>query len=444
MRTSSSDSAVTAADDEAARLTGLLSEDEGWFPRYRRWLVLALVLLALASAAYVGFTRKQEAAAPRYRTETAAVRKLVVTISATGNVQPTNQVDVSSELSGIVEQVFVDDNDRVRKGQLLAQLDLSRLEDAVARSQANLETAEAQVSQAQATTAETRANLTRFRQLDVLSGSTVPSRSELDTVEATAKRAEASEAAARAAVSQAHAALKSDSTNLEKARIRSPINGVVLTRKVEPGQTVAASFQAPVLFTIAEDLAKMELQVDIDEADVGQVKIGQKANFGVDAWPGRIYQAVIERVGYGSQLKDGVVSYPAVLQVANVDLSLRPGMTGTAQITTLMRESALVIPNAALRYVPATEALPAETQAAPARSGNVLGALLPSPPAAESKTAAPAPDAAGMQRIWVLRDGAAVAVQVTTGATDGRVTEVTGGELQAGMEVITEAVVTAP
>jgi HlyD family secretion protein len=226
--------------------------------------------------------------------------------------------------------------------------------------------------------------------------------------------------------------LQSDETDLAKASIRSPINGVVLTREIDPGQTVAASFQAPVLFTLAEDLAKMELQVDVDEADVGQVKVGQQATFNVDAWPGRRYSAVITRVGYGSQVKDGVVSYLTVLEVGNRDLSLRPGMTGTAEITTLTRDKALLVPNAALRFTPVA------TAAAPERkSGSGLtGMLMPRPPRQTPKVRETT--GSGAQRVWVLRDGQPVAIDVRTGASNGRVTEIVGGSLKAGMQVITE------
>ena len=255
-------------------------------------------------------------------------------------------------------QVLVDENDRVKKGQVLAQLDLAKLKDAVTKSRATLAAAEAQVLQAQATMEEARAQLARFKQVAELSGGKVPSKSELATAEANLKRAEANEASARASVTQARANLQSDETNLGKASIRSPIDGVVLTRKVEPGQTVAAALQAPVLFTLAEDLAKMKLQVDVDEADVGQVRVGQTATFTVDAWPGRKYTGVITRVGYGSQTKDNVVSYPTVLAVSNDDLSLRPGMTGTADIVTVTRENVLLVPNAALRFTPRAAGAP--------------------------------------------------------------------------------------
>jgi HlyD family secretion protein len=319
----------------------------------------------------------------------------------------------------------------------MARLDLSKLQDAVAKSRASLAAAEAQVLQAQATVAEARAMLSRYQQVSQLSGGKVPSKTEMDTAEANLKRADANVASARAGVTQARATLQTDETNLGKASIRSPINGVVLSREIDPGQTVAASLQAPVLFKLAEDLTKMELQVKVDEADVGQVKAGQKATFSVDAWPGREYSAVITRVRFGASESEGVISYLTILEVANDDFSLRPGMTGTAEITTLTREQALLVPNAALRFIPAT------TDAAEKKSGGgVMGALMPRPPAEAKK--ATTMTSKGSPRVWVLRDGQPVAIDVQTGATNGRVTEITGGDIKAGMQVITEALDTKP
>jgi HlyD family secretion protein len=348
-------------------------------------------------------------------------------------------VEVGSELSGIIDTVYVDDNDRVSKGQVLARLDLAKLEDAVARSRANLAAARAKVVEAQATVVEARANLARFRQVAALSGGKVPSKSEMDTAVAALKRAEAAEASARASVGQAEATLKSDETNIDKAHLRSPFDGVVLSRKVEPGQTVAASFQAPVLFVLAEDLTTMELQVDVDEADVGQAAVGQKAVFSVDAWPGRQYTAVLTRIGYGANNKDGVISYPGVLAVDNKDLSLRPGMTGTAEITTLTRDTVLLVPNAALRFTPPA---PETAVQKPANNRGAMGWLMPRRPRSSAQRGTQ--NIQGEQRVWTLENGAPVAVAVQLGATDGRHTEITGGELQAGMEVITEAQAARP
>ncbi len=401
----------------------------------RRLLLAGAALLLIGAIGFFFFTSDDEANAPRYETEEAARGRLEITVSATGNLQPTNQVDVGSELSGIVDTVLVDINDRVKKGQVLARLDVAKLDDQIAKSRAALVAAEAAVRQNQATLIETRASLQRLREVHQLSGGKVPSRAEMETAEAALARAEANLASSKAGVTQARATLSSDETNLYKASIRSPINGVVLARKVEPGQTVAASLQAPVLFTLAEDLSKMELQVNVDEADVGQVKAGQKATFNVDAYPGRKYPATISRVSYGSQVSEGVVSYLTELKVSNDDLSLRPGMTATAEISTATREDALLVPNAALRFTPA----PAASKKAD--SGGILGSLLPRMPRVAS-TRAPRDgnEKGGTRRVWVLKDGQPVTVAIKTGLTNGRMTEVLEGELKPGMHVITDQV----
>jgi HlyD family secretion protein len=420
----------TSQNQQGTSLKKLIGSQTSGLLR-RRWLWLAGALGVMAVILFLFLITGEETATPRYRTEAIEVGTLVVKVSATGNLQPTNQVEVGSELSGIIDQVFVDDNDQVKKGQELARLDTSKLQDAVAKSRANLVAAEAQVLQTQATAAEARAALARYQQVAQLSGGKVPSKNEMDIAEATLKRAEANEASAHASVTQARANLQSDETDLAKASIRSPINGVVLARKVEPGQTVAASFQAPVLFTLAEDLAKMELQVDVDEADVGQVKEGQKATFTVDAWPGRKYEAVITRVGFGSQEKEGVISYLTTLAVTNDDLSLRPGMTGTAEITTLTRDNALLVPNAALRFSPLA---PESNQKKSA--GSMVSFLFPRMPRQAPKVQTTVNN--GTPRVWVLQDGQPKGIEVQTGATNGRLTEIVGGPIKAGMEVITE------
>lgn len=423
--------------EEVTRLLGT-ARASGFLGKYGPWLGAAM-LVALAVPAYV-LLRDGKTQAPRYQTEEVTRGTLVVTVSATGNLQPTNKVDVGSEISGTIESVLVDDNDRVRKGQLLARLDTSKLADQVVKSRAALAAAEAQVLQMEATVAEARATLARLRQVAELSGGKVPSKAELDTGEANVKRAEANEANARAAVGQAKATLSSDETNLSKATIRSPIDGVILTRKIEPGQTVAASLESPVLFTIAESLSQMELQVDVDEADVGQVRDGQPATFGVDAYPGRRYEARITRVHYGSQTKENVVSYVAVLTVANPDLSLRPGMTATAEITTAKRENVLQVPNAALRFAPAATSQPAKKN-----STGLVGSLMPRPPAAT--TAKRANGSAGngdAHQVYVLKDGVPVAVPVTVGVTNGRTTEATSESVKEGDPVITESLEVQP
>ncbi len=394
----------------------------------RRWWLAGGGAALLLLVGWLALGSKGEAPG-QYLTEPAARGKLVVTASASGTLQPTKSVDVGSELSGTLAEVLVQENDVVRKGQLLARLDPAKLDDAVIKSRAAVAAAEASVAEARATLAENRAALARMRRVAELSGGKVPAPSELDTADAAVQRAVASEASALAQVAQARAALKTDETNLTKATIRSPVEGVVLTRKVEPGQTVAAQMTTPVLFVLAEDLTRMELQVKVDEADVASVKPGQPASFTVSAWSGRHFPASIRRVGLGSTTTDNVVTYKTVLDVANDDLALRPGMTASATIVTAERADALLVPNAALRYTPAASA-------AAAPSGSILRRLMPRPPDAPKNRPASA-NGSGSQ-VWVLIDGQPRPVAVTTGVSNGRQTEITGGELQPGMAVITE------
>lgn len=398
------------------------------FGRSRRfWIASGLAVSVIALIAVL--SSGPSANRGHYQTEEATRGNLLVTISASGTLQPTRSVDVGSELSGTLEAVLANENDRVSKGQVVARLDTSKLRDAVAKSAAAVAAADAGVLQAEATVAESRANLNRLRQVAELSGGKVPSKTELETAEATWQRALANVASAKASVAQARAALKTDETNIEKAVIRAQTNGVVLSRKVEPGQTIVAAMTTPVLFTIAEDLTKMELQVKVDEADVGNVKLGQSASFTVSAWTGRRFPATILRVGLGSTTTDNVVTYKTVLSVANDDLALRPGMTATARIVTASRDNVLLVANAALRFSP-----PNSIGDGP--SGGILSRLLPRPP--QPKKTPPRNAPGENKQVWILQDGHAVALPVQTGASNGRQTEITGGELKEGMAVIVD------
>lgn len=404
----------------------------GRLRRIARWLVLAAALV-LGVMGLLYLRAGSNATDVRYQTEPVARGDLTVTVTATGKLQPTNQVDVGSELSGTIQSVLVNDNDRVKRGQLLARLDLSRLNTQVAKSRAALASARARVLQANATLTEARANLARLRQVSELSGGKVPSKAEFETAQATVERSMADRTSAQAAVEEAQALLEADETNIVKASIRSPIDGVVLARRIEPGQTVAASFQAPVLFTLAEDLAQMELEVDVDEADVGQVHQGQPATFTVDAYPSRVYPARITLVRFGAETVNNVVSYKTSLAVDNEDLSLRPGMTATAEIVTATREDVLLVPNAALRFTP-----PATTPASEDRG--FLARLYPRWSRLSTRSSATPARRGGSQTIWVLKDELPAPITVTLGASDGRMTEIVGGDLTAGMVVITEMV----
>jgi len=411
-------------------LLGPAGAPRAWWRRRTLWAGLAL-LAAAAAGTWFWLGQRQAAAAPQYQTQAATRGALTVTVTASGTLQPTTQVAIGSELSGTVTRVSVDVNDRVKKGQVLVELDDARLRDQVTGSRAALAAAEAALAQARATATEARDTLARLRDVHQRSGGQVPSGAEMAAAEAAYARGEANVASAQANVAQARATLSSNETNLGKSAIRSPIDGVVLSRAVEPGNAVAASLQAVTLFTLAEDLTKMKLQVYVDEADVGQVRKEQAATFTVSAYPTRRYPARIVRVGYGSTTKDNVVTYLADLSVNNDDLTLRPGMTATATITTVERSDALLVPNAALRYTPATAA----ATAAPKANNTIVSSMMPRPPRSGGTRTA-GTDTSQVRQVWVLDGGQPHAVPVTPGVSDGRMTEVTSEQLQPGMAVI--------
>jgi HlyD family secretion protein len=317
---------------------------------------------------------------------------------------------------------------------VLVELDTAKLNDQVLRSRAALAAAQAQLAQATATVKESQASLARFEEVSRLSGGKVPSATELDSARAVVERAVAGEASARANVAEARATVSTDDTNLSKASIRSPIDGVVLTRSVDPGNAVAASLQAVTLFTIAEDLTQLRLEVAVDEADVGSVKVGQKASFTVSAYPSRRYPARITRVAFGSTKTDNVITYTTWLEVDNTDLSLRPGMTAASTIVATERNDVLLVPNTALRFTPA--AATATAPAAAASGGGIMSSLMPRMPRSGARRAGGGGTAA--KQIWILKDGQAVAMAVTPGISDGRLTEVSGPDLKEGLAVITD------
>jgi HlyD family secretion protein len=422
-------------DSEIARTLGLHGANRK--PKSRlRWLLVALLVFAAVSVVYALKTGARPDG-PRYRTESADRGDLTVVVGATGNLQPINQVDVGSELSGIVESVSVDFNDRIQAGQELARLDAAKLRAQVAQSEASLAAARAKVDQVAATIREAENHRSRLEQLRKTTRGQGVSRHDLDAAEATLARARADASSARAAVAQAEAILDVNRSDLEKTAIRSPIDGIVLHRNVEPGQTVAASLQAPVLFTLAEDLSRMELLVAVDEADVGQVVEGQTATFAVDAFPNRAFRAAITRVRYGPKNTDGVVTYETLLAVDNSDLSLRPGMTATAEITVASATDIPRVPNAALRFSPAD----------PERSSggqSILSALTPGPPRRRTPGRAnrggdrPDGDPA-VRQVWtVAPDGTLAPLRVRIGRTDGTWTEILDGDIQPGDALVVD------
>ena len=388
----------------------------------RRWLI-ALALLLIAAGAGWFLLAGRNTAAYTYNTSAVTKGELTVIVTATGTVQPVAKVDVSSPISGIVRKVNVDYNSAVKRGDVLAELDRETLLASEASARAQLAVARANVAKAEAQAEAARATLTRQT---ALSEQRIISTQTLEDARLSAQSAEAALKAAGAEVMVSEANLKMATTNLDRAVITSPIDGVVLTRSIDEGATVAASLQAPVLFSIAGDLSKMELQVDVDEADIGGVSVGDKASFTVDAYRNRSFPAEITDIRFVSETINNVVTYKALLKVDNGDLLLRPGMTATADIVEETVKDALLVPNTALRYVPPAEA---------ATSG---GFSLFRPPRGGALTKAE--PKSGSRSLWVLRDGVPVEVPVEIGQTDGRSTVITKGEIAEGDLVVTEAV----
>lgn len=440
-QTTAPSSTAPSTESSAADIKTLLGE-ETTRPLWKRplpWLAAATVLLLAGGVAYWQ-AQKTTKAAPVYVTTPLRKGNLTLKVMANGTLQPTRSVNIGSELSGTVKRVLVDVNDRIKKGQVLVELDTAKLSDQVLRSRAALAAAQAQLALSTATVKETQANLARFEEVARLSGGKVPSATELDAARAALARAIAAEASARANVLDARAAASTDETNLSKASIRSPIDGVVLTRTVDPGNAVAASLQAVTLFTIAEDLTKLRLEVSVDEADVGAVKVGQKASFTVSAYPSRPYPAKITRVAFGSTKTDNVVTYVSWLEVDNTDLSLRPGMTAAATIVATERNDVLLVPNTALRFTP-TQTTTANQPAA--ASGGIVAQLMPRMPRTGTRKASETNGAGAVvaRQIWLLKDNQAVAVPVKPGISDGRMTEISAVNAESlpdGAAVITD------
>ena len=403
------------------------------------WIALALVV-ALGVGLWWWQGRQAARAAPVYVTTPVERGDMVLTVTANGTLKPTRSVAIGSELSGTVARVLVDVNDQVKQGQVLLELDRAKFQDTVNRSRAALSAAQAALAQNEATVREARATLARYEEVARLSGGRVPSATELDTARATLARANANVDNARAVVTQARATLSTDETNLSKSAIRSPIDGVVLARSVDPGNAVAASLQAVTLFTLGEDLSHLTLQASVDEADVGSVQKGQAASFTVSAYPSRHYPARVDRVAFGSTITNNVVTYTTDLSVDNADLSLRPGMTATATITATERKGVLLVPNTALRFSPTSAQAP---QPAAAGGGGLMSQMMPRMPPSGARRPPGGDDRATatqdqQRQIWVLQGQQPVAVSVQTGISDGRRTEVSGAELKEGMQVITD------
>lgn len=369
-------------------------------------LIGAAVLGGLGFGARRYWEQRALANKPRFEGEKVELRDIQVVVSATGTVKGQNTVEVGAEVSGRVSKVLVDFNDHVTVGQVLAEIDPEQLKASVDEARARVAEADAATKQARATQIEARQAAERAKQ-QVAQG--LVSQKEVEAAEATLARAEASAESAAASAQLVRATLKSQASRLDKTRIVSPIDGIVLSRLVEPGQTVTAGFQTPVLFKLAEDLRRMSLFVYVDEADIGRTREGQSATFTVDAYPDKVFPSKVVSLRNEPKEDQNVVTYEAVLAVDNSDLLLRPGMTATATIVAEVRKGALAVPNAALRFTPPN--LPREEVQQSRRRG-----------------------------VWLRGTDKPTFQPIKTGVSDGQWSEVTSGKLKPGTEVLVDVI----
>lgn len=405
---------TTAADD----LRKALAAEEGgrlWLRRVAIFGVIALVI-----AAGLGWRATHQPPAPsKYVTQTVSVGDVIEKVQATGAVQPLLQVNVGAQVNGRVTEVDVDFNSVVKKGQVLAVIDPTLYGQQVTQAQANLAAQRAQLDSAKASLETARIN---FDRLQKLFAQNLASRADVDTAHGQYDIAVAGVASAKAAIAATDAQLSQSQTNVTFTKIYSPVDGIVVTRSIDPGATVVASFQSPVLFVIAQDLKKMRVLADIDEADVGKLRENMPAEAVVDAFPGETFKGIVEQVRYSPNTVSGVVTYSAVVDVDNPENKLRPGMTATVTIKTREALGVARIPNAALRFKPTPE------------TGPDGGAITPPPEA---------PLAKGQGRVHLLvseKPGAEKDEErlVSIGVTDGIFTELTDKSLPVGTKVVTD------
>jgi len=388
---------------------------------WARWVAIGIAVIGTAAGLYLWNQPKDTEVA--YRTESVEKGDIVTRAAATGTLQPTRLVTVGAEISGRIQSVLVEENDQVKEGQVLATFDTTTLESQLQVARARLNSSSASIRSVQAQHSSTQTELQRTRTL-VDRG--VVAKAELDAMLTSEARSRADLDRARADSEQARANLAEMQLQMEKAVILSPIDGVVMTRTVEPGQTVASSLQAPELFVVAEDLSRMTLIVWVDEADVGVVQPGQTAEFEVSAWPGKKFEAVVDKMNLSPTKTDNVVTYAAMLTVDNSDGLLRPGMTANATIVTGTREGVLRVPNSALRFRPQVQSQQTGSPLVAAPRFRQWGG------AGASTTSV-----GGRGTVYVLRAGRAEMVEVRTGRSDGRFTEIIEGDLDVGNTIIT-------
>lgn len=376
----------------------------------KKYLPFFFILLAILAGGWFWINHAKKETI-HYITAPLERKDLTTTVSATGNLEPTNTIDVGIEVSGTISDVLVDYNDRVKVGQIMARIDTTRLSSNVTSAEAALKRSQANVSVAKASLENAQNEWERVHKMYTSTGGNYPSKQAVDEADNALLSAKASVAAAIAQTEQSQAELAIGKDNLRKAVVVSPIDGIVLNRKVEPGQTVVAAMQTPVLFTMAKNLNTMKVIVSVDEADIGEVKEHQNVSFSVDAYPNQTFKGVITQLRLNSKILNGVVTYDAVVEVPNDDLRLRPGMTATAQIITGILHDKLTIPNAALRFTP-----PKDKNAPSQKTKEGINT--------DGKS------------VWVLRHNKPIKIDVTAGKSDGISTAIVANDLKSNDTVI--------
>jgi HlyD family secretion protein len=381
----------------------------------KKLAVFSALVLIVAVAGIIYYLKRTPA--PVYRTAPVEKGAIVSSVTATGALNAVVTVQVGTQVSGTIQKLFVDYNTVVKKGQTIAQIDPAIFNSQVLQSKGNYMNAQANLVKAKADVVDAKRTLERNRQL-LRDG--VVSQSDFDSAETKYEEARSAVKASEGSVAQTLGSYRQAQTNLNYSTIKSPVDGIVVSRNVDVGQTVAASFQTPTLFTIAQDLTKMQIDTSVDEADIGKVKVGQPAVFTVDAYPETRFRGVVSQVRNAPIITQNVVTYDVVITVENKDLKLKPGMTANVVIEVMRKDDVLKVPSAALRFRPAGAGKVTKTQASGART----------------KTS---PRPAG-QQVYILKEGKPVRVPLKTGASDDSYVEVVSGNLSQGEEVIVEEV----
>jgi HlyD family secretion protein len=399
--------------------------------RLARWAVVTLLVGASAGGVYYWQGRAQTP--PTVSTSPVTRGDIVATVEATGTLQAVTTVLVGTQVSGTIKRLYADFNDHVRRGQIVAELDPSLFQTQVDQARASIVRLEADARRAVVQSEDAQLKLRRAREL--AARALIPA-SDLETAETTARLAAAAVDSANAQIVQARASLNQNAVNLEHTIIRAPIDGVVISRNVDVGQTVAASMQAPTLFVIAQDLAKMQVNASVAEADIGRITPGLAVSFRVDAYPGETFTGVVSRVRLDPVVQQNVVSYVTAIDVPNPDLRLKPGMTANVTIEVERAADVLRVPNAALRVKPSPEALAAYGAAAD------VTATATAPGTAEPRRGdrpAPGPRRPGGRtgEVWTFANGRLTKVAVRVGLADAGHTAITSGEISEGAEVVT-------